>query len=252
MGAVQPIPDLLVALFLVAGATASLFLKKLTPMAALTGAVLGAVIYAGAGIMGVTLLVVFFLIGTAATSWRKKDKLLIEGPASHQPMRHTGQVLANAGVAALLSSLAIAIPAHNRLFSLMMAAAISSAMADTLSSELGMVYGRRCFHILTLRADRRGADGVVSIEGLVLGIAGSILIAAIYGIFTIPQHSPFFPLAMVLPWRSFFLIVAAGTFGNLADSVLGALFERRGLLSNDLVNFLNTLLAAGFAGALAL
>ena len=49
---------------------------------------------------------------------------------------------------------------------------------------------------------------------------------------------------------AFFLLILAGTFGNLADSVFGALFERQGLLSNDSVNFLNTLLAAGCAGAL--
>ena len=39
-------------------------------------------------------------------------------------------------------------------------------------------------------------------------------------------------------------IVLAGTAGNLADSLLGALFERGGILNNNAVNFLNTLTAA--------
>lgn len=48
--------------------------------------------------------------------------------------------------------------------------------------------------------------------------------------------------------RLFLIIVLAGTFGNWVDSVLGAAFERKGLLSNNMVNFLNTLAGALFAG----
>lgn len=230
--------DLLILLLLIAAATTTVRLKKLTPPAAGTGAVLGALIYGGSGFMGLTLLVVFFMAGTAATSWKKKDKLAIKGSAAHQSTRHPGQVLANAGVAAFLSVLAFFVPVHKPLFLLMMAAAMSSAMADTLSSELGMLYGRRCFHVLSWKTDQRGLDGVVSIEGMLIGFAGSILIAGIYTAFT--TGGP----------KGLFFILIAGTFGNLADSVLGAIFERRGLLSNDLVNFLNTLVAAVCAGAL--
>ena len=46
-------------------------------------------------------------------------------------------------------------------------------------------------------------------------------------------------------------ITVAGTIGNLADSVLGATLERAGVLSNDGVNFFNTLTAALVAGCLA-
>lgn len=231
------IPDILILIILVAGAYASVRSKKLTLPAAVTGVILGALIYAGGGFMGFTLLAVFFITGTAATSWKKHDKLLIKGSAAHEPTRHAGQVLANAGVAAILGALAWL--THTPLLLLMMAAAMSSAMADTLSSELGMVYGRRCYHILTFKPDERGLDGVISIEGLLIGIAGSALMAILYLLF-IPGRP-----------RAAFIILAAGTFGNLADSILGALFERRGSLNNDLVNFLNTLLAATFAGVLA-
>ncbi len=36
----------------------------------------------------------------------------------------------------------------------------------------------------------------------------------------------------------------AATFGNLVDSILGATLERKGHLSNNAVNFLNTFAAA--------
>ncbi|HVS95737.1 MAG TPA: DUF92 domain-containing protein [Puia sp.] len=240
MPAAQLIPAAAALLFLITGAIISVRRRKLTRSAATTGAILGAFTYFGAGFMGLSLLIMFFLAGTAATSWRKKDKLGIGGSAAHQTTRHAGQVFANGGVAALLGAVAIAMPLHHRLLDLMIASAMSSAMADTLSSELGIVYGRRCFNILTWKKDRRGLDGVVSIEGLLFGLAGSALIAVLYYLFTADRL-----YALVV-------ICAAGTFGNLADSILGALFERRGLLSNDLVNLLNTLLAAIFAAALVI
>jgi uncharacterized membrane protein len=39
----------------------------------------------------------------------------------------------------------------------------------------------------------------------------------------------------------------AGFLGTMADSLLGALFERRGWLDNDLVNLFSTAAAVGVA-----
>lgn len=232
------VSDLIVILFLLAGAGASIRWKKLTPAAALTGFLLGAAIYAGGGYTGLLLLALFFILGTCATSWRRTEKLAVRGNAGHEPTRRPGQVIANAGVAAIAGILAILLPGNKSLFLLLMAASLSSATADTLSSELGMVYGRHFYYLLTLKQDERGLDGVISIEGLLAGIAGSTLLAVAYA------------LATGWNFRPMIIIILAGTVGNLIDSLLGALFERKGLLSNDAVNFLNTLAAAAFAAGL--
>lgn len=184
------------------------------------------------------MLAAFFILGTAATSWGKRRKLTVHTNAGHQSRRTTGQVFANAGVAALAGLGAILFPAHKALLQLAMAGSMSSAMADTLSSELGMVYGRRCYNILTWKSDQRGNDGVISIEGTLIGISGSALIAAIFTLS--PTHPP----------GAFIIVILAGTVGNLADSLLGALFERKGLITNNTVNFLNTLAAAAIAALL--
>jgi uncharacterized protein (TIGR00297 family) len=250
--------DFVVLFVLIAGAAASAHWRKLTPPAAVTGAVCGWAIYVGDGFRGLTLLALFFALGTAATSWRKKEKLGIRGAAAHESTRRTSQVIANGGVAAIAGLLTLFFPANRQLFSLMLAASLSSATADTLASELGMVYGRRFFNILTLKTDERGLDGVISLEGLLVGIFGSALVAAVFlivpaapaavfAIIPLPpgQHAP-----IVSHGQAFLILVVAGTLGNLADSLLGAVFERRGLLTNDLVNFLNTLIAAITAAAL--
>jgi uncharacterized protein (TIGR00297 family) len=227
--------DLLVTGLLIAGAVLSVYFKKLTPAAGLTGALTGGAVYAGCGYPGLLLLALFFILGTAATSWKKEKKLALKGNAAHQSTRTPGQVIANAGVAALAGICCLLFPEEKALFLLALAASLSSATADTLSSELGTIYGRRFYHFLTLQPDERGLDGVVSIEGTLIGIAGSAIIAAV---FTLATH-----------WnaRTFIVIILAGTIGNLADSFLGALLERKGMIGNNTVNFLNTLAAALFA-----
>ena len=44
------------------------------------------------------------------------------------------------------------------------------------------------------------------------------------------------------------VLAPVGTVGNLTDSVLGATLERQQRLSNNAVNFLNTLVGALVAG----
>lgn len=212
--------------------TGSVAAKKLTVAAALTGGALGLLIYAGAGFTGIALVAVFFLFGTLATSWKKKYKESSGLSENNSSRRNAGQVIANAGVAAIAGLLCCFFQEYVFLFRLMMAASLSSAMADTLSSELGNVYGKRFYNILTFQKDTRGLNGVVSIEGTAIGVMGSVAIALVYAIdfgFNV---------------NIFFIIVIAGTIGNLFDSILGASLERKRLLNNDWVNFLNTTIAA--------
>jgi uncharacterized protein (TIGR00297 family) len=208
--------------------------QKLTLAGALTGGVIAVLIFAGAGYTGIFMLAAFFILGTAATTWKKKEKQRFKIGVDHTK-RNSGQVLANGGMAAITGLLAWFMPAQTGLFRMMMAASLASAMADTLSSELGMVYGRRFYNIVTFKKDEPGLDGVISAEGTLIGLMGSIVIALVY--------------ALGFGWNiSVLIILTAGTIGNLSDSVLGALLERKHYLNNDAVNFLNTLIAALMAG----
>jgi uncharacterized protein (TIGR00297 family) len=84
-----------------------------------------------------------------------------------------------------------------------------------------------------LKKDLRGLNGVVSMEGTLVGIAGSFIVASVYTLgfgFNI----------------NFLWIIIAGTVGNFSDSILGAALERKGFLQNNEVNFLNTAVAALF------
>lgn len=204
---------------------------KLTLPAALTAGVVGLLVLAGSGYAGFSMLAAFFVMGVLATAHQRQRKARVAGNEPHTEKRKASQVLANGGVAALLGLIALLDDDHRSLYLLMTAASLSAAAADTLSSELGTVYGSRCFNILTFRRDQRGLDGVVSLEGTLLGLAGSIVIAGIHALFAGPGYGGF-------------IIVLAGTAGNLLDSLLGATLERKGLIGNDPVNLLTTLFAA--------
>lgn len=228
----------LAGLLLASGMAYSMRAGKLTAQAAAVGGLVGLAIFAGAGWAGLGLLVLFFGLGTGASAWRVAEKRRLELAEANKGRRTTGQVLANAGVAAALGLAAWHYPAAAPLAGLMLAGSLGAATADTLSSELGNVYGRRYYNILTGRPDSRGENGVVSLEGTLLGLAGNAVVAGFY--------------CLCYGWGSAFgWLLVAGTAGNLLDSVLGATLERRGVLGNDAVNALNTLGGALVAGALA-
>lgn len=227
----MPLQLALVIVLLGLGMVYSAQAGKLTGPAVWVGGALGLLVYLGAGWPGLAALALFFGLGTAASAWRVADKRCLGLAEANRGRRTAGQVLANAGVAGLLGLLAWQLPAHAPLLRLMLAGSFAAATADTLASELGNVYGRSYYNILTFKPDQRGLDGVVSLEGTLLGLAGSAVIAAAY--------------CVGAGWGpAFGWLLLAGTAGNLADSVLGATLERRHFLNNDAVNSLNTLVGA--------
>lgn len=217
-------------IIIISGMAYGILAKKLTIMAAFTGAIIALLIFIAAGYTGLMMMTTFFILGSSATSWQRHKKQAFVVKEEEKKGRNASQVLANAGAAAIAGVAIICYPELHGFMLPAMAAAFASATADTLSSELGMVYGKRFFNIISFKPDSRGMDGVISLEGTLAGILGSGVIAGIYA----------------LGWglnSSFFFIIIAGTMGNLTDSLLGALFERKGMIGNDTVNFLNTLTA---------
>lgn len=205
--------------------------QKLTLSGSLAAAIVGISVYLAANWKGVLLLLVFFLLSVIATAHKKHRKATVHDALVESKGRTLGQVFANGGMAAVSCLISLWDPLHIELYLVMMAASLASALSDTLSSELGIVYGRRFYNIITFKKDQRGLDGVISLEGTIIGAGGSLLVGiAFAGLNT-----------------TAFVVGLAGLFGNLIDSFLGALLERRGIIGNNFVNFLNTLCAALFA-----
>lgn len=203
-------------------------IRKLTLIAAVTATILGFLVALASGFKGISMLAAFFVLSVLATSHKKSEKLKIHPVELEKTGRNVWQVLANGGVAGIAAILCLLNPENNSYYLLMMAASLASALADTLSSELGTVYGSRFFNVISFKKEAKGLDGVISFEGSLIGAAGAGVIALIYAGFG----------------QAAIIVAIAGILGNLTDSLLGAILERKNLISNNSVNFLNTLFAA--------
>jgi len=206
---------------------------------AVVGWAIGTLIWAALGWQGWLLLFAFFVIGTACTKlgYRKKAAAkLAQEKGGRRSARHA---IANGGVAALAATFA-ATTDYPLVFALATAGALATAAADTAGSEIGQLWGRRTFLVTTLRPVARGTQGAVSLEGTLAGVIASALVAALGA------------WGGLYPWMGALAVVVAAFLGSLLESVIGATIERRGLLDNEAVNFLNTLIGALLAAALSM
>jgi len=205
---------------------------------AIAGWAVGTAIWAFLGWRGYLLLLGFFVLGSAATKLgyrRKAERRLAQEEGGRRGARHA---LANAGVAVACAVFAVT-TTYDLLFALAFAAAFATAASDTAGSEIGQLWGRRTYLATTFRPVPPGTGGAVSVEGTLAGIAASLAIGglgAAVGLF---------------PWLGVAVVAVAAFAGTTLESVLGATVERRGLLDNEAMNFLNTLAGALVAAALS-
>jgi len=179
-----------------------------------------------------------FVLAFAATrvGRSRKQQLRI---AERDSGREASQVLANIGCAALFAALA-QLTGWRAVFLAGSIAALAEAAADTVSSETGKALARAARVITSWKPVPAGTDGAISFPGTVLGISAAGIIA--YEAAT----------TGILNGKSAFVAVVAGVAGMFLDSVLGAMLERRGRITNNAVNLISTAFAAGLALILVL
>lgn len=212
------------------------WLRGVSVSGAVAGAVICFLLYIGAGPAAVAALVAVFALTWLSTrfGYRRKQKM---GTAQNREGRTATQVLANLAVSA-----AAAATFHltgKPVFLLATATALAEAAADTVSSELGQARSQTARLVTTWAEVPAGTDGGISLAGTTAGVLAAAVIGAVA------------LAAGLVPLRWAGISVFAAVAGMIADSYLGALLERKHLLSNDWVNFFGTLTAAGVAIVLA-
>ena len=205
-------------------------MSGVTNSSAIVGGISCLVLYLCAGPGAFVALITVFALTWVATrlGYQQKQRL---GTAERREGRKASQVMANLGVATACAALSVL--SHSRGFFLVaVAAALSEAAADTVSSELGQAFSAKARLITSWSVVPPGTDGAVSVAGTLTGIIAAAVVSSVC------------VLCGLVP-RSWLAISAgAGVLGMIADSFLGAWLERRRLVNNDSVNFLSTLVAA--------
>lgn len=224
-------------------ATAGYAARSVGVSGVVAGILLGTALWAFLDWRGYVLLLAFFVVGTACTKlgWEAKSaKRLAQEEEGRRGARHA---FANTGVAIACGVFAVTAPPPVSLevfFLVACASAFATAAADTAGSEIGQLWGRRTFLLTTLKPVPPGTDGAVSVEGTLAGVFAAVLIGAVGA------------LVGLYPWFGVVAVTFAAFLGTTLESVAGALVEGDGLLDNEAMNFLNTLVGALAGGGLAL
>jgi uncharacterized protein (TIGR00297 family) len=211
--------------------------RTVSASGAIVGAFIGMIIASALGWPGWILLLVTFLSAAVASriGWQRKTLLGIAEERGGR--RGAGNAIANTGVAALAAVLVLLTP-DAQAARIAFVAALTAGGSDTIASEIGKAWGRRTWSITTLRRVPPGTSGAMSVEGTAAGLAAAFALAAV-------------GIALgVTTGATLLAIVVGATTGALLESWLGATLEAPGILNNDMLNFINTSVAAALAAGM--
>jgi uncharacterized protein (TIGR00297 family) len=228
----------LVALGINIAVSATAFaLRLVRPSGALLGALLGTVVLAFGGAPLYLCLWIFFGVGTLATRFHSARKEAIGKAEEKGGRRGAANVLANLSVAAFCALVAGLAPSGD-VFRLAAAAALATALMDTVGTEVGQAVASPTALLPDLRRVPPGTDGAVSVAGTLAGLAAAAVLATA-GVAT-----------FLLTARGAVAVVAAACLGTVLESLLGRAGAPWRVSNGHVLNFVNTLAGAVAAPAL--
>lgn len=188
--------------------------------------IMGIIIIFSAGVNWLFLIVLFLVMSLLATRYSKKYKMSL---GEFEGRRTSKNVISNGVVACFMA----AFGGYYLPFVGGFIGAIATATADTLASEIG-VLDQNPRMVTTFQKVDPGTNGAVSTLGTAVGIVGAAIIGiAAYLLGILPN-----------PLIAIGVSIISGTVGCFMDSILGALFENRHLLTNEHVNLIATIVGA--------
>lgn len=200
--------------------------------------VIGMTIILLMGVPWLVLILVFFVVAVAATRYKYKAKKAMGVAEERLGARSWQNVMAN-GMSPLLFVVSEFI-SPGAIFVAGYLGAISTAMADTMSSEIGMTSHSDPWLITNLKRVKPGTHGGVSLLGTGASLVGCLVVGVFAWSMRIETKAEWSILSVIL------ICAAGGIVGSTVDSVLGAVFELKGKMSNSQVNLVSTL-AGGLA-----
>jgi uncharacterized protein (TIGR00297 family) len=197
-----------------------------------SGALVGLITIVFADVWWFFVILVFMIVGSAATRYRFEYKSSLGAAESHGGVRGYVNVFSNLLVgtaAAVLFGLAgqVGFPEH-AMFAALFVGSIATAAGDTVAGEIGMTTSAPVL-ITTFEIVPRGTNGGITWEGEVAAFVGSLIVAgaaSAMGVITLPMVA---------------VCSLAGFIGTNVDSLVGATLENGGYIGNAGTNLIATL-----------
>lgn len=201
----------------IAFALAAILLKALDRRGFLASFAVGYSIIVGGGASWFVMVAVFFTLGVGFTWYKYEYKKKIGSAQEKGGARNWPNILANGGLASLFAVAELTF--GGSVFTALFLGSISTAAADTVATELGLLSKKKP-RLITRPAlvVEPGTSGGVTW----LGFGGAIMASAVIGAMAV--------LLKVLPNALPVMLVCfvGGVAGAVFDSLLGALVQRRG------------------------
>ena len=188
--------------------------RSLTASGAVAASVIGTVAVA-AGWSWAALLITYFSASAALSRLGERRKAQrIVGTVSKSGPRDGWQVLANGGPFLLGAVAATASASPALTWMAVAAGSLAASAADTWATEVGTLVGQTPRSIVSGRSLAIGESGGITLAGSVASIGGAVFVALVAVVSGWPRE-------LVGP------VILGGIVGSGADSVAGALLQRR-------------------------
>jgi uncharacterized protein (TIGR00297 family) len=205
----------------------------------IAGLACGLVIYLCGGYQAFLVLLFFFVAGSVASKVGLSRKAVAGTAEETEGARGAGSVIGKCSVGAILALLIGASgglkPAGDgpsALLCLGYSGAFAAALADTLASELGPLFGQRALLPRSMRLVPHGVPGAVSVGGTASGLVGALVIGALAAAF-----------GMIRVGEIAYVVVAS-LAAVLSESILRSYCSGQSLLQKQIPNSILTLIGA--------
>ena len=195
----------------------------------ISAGILGSILWGCLSWQGWFSVVIYLLFGSLVTKIGYKFKKQ-KGIAEKRGGRRGPENVWGSAATGLFFAIMVKLNFANLLFyKIGFAASFAAKLADTFGSEIGKRFGRNTYLITSFRKVDRGTEGGVSLEGTIASAIGAIFMSSIM-----------FALSIITTKNQFVIVSISGFLATISESFIGAKFQEKYKLSNELVNAFQT------------
>ena len=195
----------------------------------ISAGILGSILWGCLSWQGWSSVVIYLLFGSLVTKIGYKFKMQ-KGIAEKRGGRRGPENVWGSAATGLFFAIMVKLNFANLLlYKIGFAASFSAKLADTFGSEIGKRFGRNTYLITSFKKVDRGTEGGVSLEGTIASAVGAIFMSSIM-----------LSCSIITTKYQFLIVSISGFLATISESIIGAKFQERYKLSNELVNAIQT------------